>query len=117
MTKSVIWQLPNAILEWESVAGDAISLSIWSSTIKVLIDQDLGQILGYDKGFKQKKCSFLIKNLHLLLDILHTVLPSRNTCQLYNKTLQFHYQYNYLPDTRQIFVRKLTTKRTDKITK
>ena len=50
MTKSVIWQLPNTILEWESVAGDAISLSICSSTIKALIDQDLGQILGYDKG-------------------------------------------------------------------
>ena len=45
-------------------------------TIRVLINQDWNQDWEWNKGFKQKKYSFLTKHLHLLLDILHTALPS-----------------------------------------
>ena len=56
-------------------------------TIRVLINQDWNQDWEWNKGFKQKKYSFLTKNLHLLLDILHTALPSGNTCQMCNESL------------------------------
>ena len=56
-------------------------------TIRVLINQDLNQDWEWNKGFKQKKYSFLSKKLHLLLDILHTALPSENTCQMCNESL------------------------------
>ena len=56
-------------------------------TITVLINQDWNQDWEWNKGFKQKKYSFLTKNLHLLLDILHTALPSGNTCQMCNESL------------------------------
>ena len=49
---------------------------------------------------------FFDNNLHFLLDILHTALPSQNTCQIHNKTLQiyFHYQTQlHLPDIQQNF--------------
>ena len=56
-------------------------------TMRVLINQDLNQDWEWNKGFKQKKYSFLTKNFHLLLDILHTPLPSGNTCQMCNESL------------------------------
>ena len=56
-------------------------------TIRVLINQDWNKDWEWNKGFKQKKHSFLTKNLHLLVDILHTALPSGNTCQMCNESL------------------------------
>ena len=56
-------------------------------TIRAFINQDRNQDWEWNKGFKQKKYSFLTKNLHLLLDILHTALPSGNTCQMCNESL------------------------------
>ena len=56
-------------------------------TIRGLINQDWNKDWEWNKGFKQKKYSFLTKNLHLLLDILHTALPSGNTCQMCNESL------------------------------
>ena len=49
---------------------------------------------------------FFDNNLHFLLDILHTALPSQNTCQIHNETLQiyFHYQTQlHLPNIQQNF--------------
>ena len=60
---------------------------IYICLIRVPINQDWDQDWEWNKGFKQKKYSFLIKNLHLLLDILHTALPSGNTCQMCNESL------------------------------
>ena len=39
------------------------------------------------KVFNRRIILFSIKNLHLLVDILHTALPSGNTCQMCNKSL------------------------------
>ena len=65
-------------------------------TIRVLINQGWDQDFEQNKGFKQKKYSFLIKKLHLLLNILHTVLPSGNTCQLCKRSLQ-NFTKNAIP--------------------
>ena len=50
-----------------------------SITIRVLINQNWDQDWEWNKGFKQKKYSFLIANLHLLLDILQHPLPDTIT--------------------------------------
>ena len=67
--------------------SDRNASSSWLITIRVLINQDWNQDWEWNKGFKQKKYSFLTKNLHLRLDILHAALPSGNTCQTCNESL------------------------------
>ena len=61
-----------------------------------------------------------MKNLHLLLDILHAALPSGNTCQMCNKSLQKN--AIPLPDATTCQMRNKTfvvngqQRRTDRIT-
>ena len=62
---------------------------------------------------------FFNNNLHFLLDLLHTALPSGNTCQICNKSLQKKCNCQmqlHLPVAQDNFYYKWTTKRIDRIT-
>ena len=62
------------------------------------------------KVFNRRIALFIRKNLHLLLDILHTALPSENTCQMYNKSLP------KISCVTKLFVGNGQQRRTDRIT-
>ena len=51
-------------------------------TMRELINQDLNQDWEWNKGFKQKKYSFLSKNLHLFLEfyIQHYLVKTLARC-------------------------------------
>ena len=62
------------------------------------------------KVFNRRIALFIRKNLHLLLDILHSALPSGNTCQMYNKSLP------KISCATRLFVGNGQQRRTDRIT-